>query len=108
MIKWLTALKADIGQGQYQGLWHYAEILDVVVKYLEVSEPVQPHQVDCTGCKFVGTYDTDFPCANCLRKTKDYYGGAKMVNDIDYERATEDVQYCERYEPTYNTEDGSL
>ena len=42
MIKWLTALKADIGQGQYQGLWQSAEILDIVVKYLEASEPVQP------------------------------------------------------------------
>ena len=28
---------------------------------------------DCTGCRFVGTYDTQFPCANCARKTKDYY-----------------------------------
>ena len=28
---------------------------------------------DCTGCRFVGTYDTEFPCANCSRKTKDYY-----------------------------------
>lgn len=30
-------------------------------------------QTDCNGCKFVGTYDTEFPCANCKRKTKDYY-----------------------------------
>ena len=28
---------------------------------------------DCNGCKFVGTYDTEFPCAICARKTKDYY-----------------------------------
>ena len=28
---------------------------------------------DCNGCKFVGYYDTDFPCCNCVRKTKDYY-----------------------------------
>ena len=28
---------------------------------------------DCTGCRFVGTYDTVFPCANCVRKNKDYY-----------------------------------
>lgn len=28
---------------------------------------------DCTGCRFVGTYDTEFPCANCVRKNKDYY-----------------------------------
>ena len=30
-------------------------------------------QTDCNGCKFVGWYDTDFPCVNCSRKTKDYY-----------------------------------
>lgn len=28
---------------------------------------------DCTGCRFVGMYDTQFPCANCVRKNKDYY-----------------------------------
>lgn len=28
---------------------------------------------DCTECRFVGTYDTEFPCANCVRKNKDYY-----------------------------------
>lgn len=27
----------------------------------------------CTGCRFVGMPDTKFPCANCLRKNKDYY-----------------------------------
>lgn len=30
-------------------------------------------RTDCTGCKFVGWYDTEFPCANCVRKNKDYY-----------------------------------
>ena len=30
-------------------------------------------QTDCNGCKIVGWYDTDFPCVNCSRKTKDYY-----------------------------------
>ena len=30
-------------------------------------------QTDCNGCKFVGWYDTDFPCVNCIRKNKDYY-----------------------------------
>lgn len=28
---------------------------------------------DCTGCRFVGAYDTQFPCVNCVRKNKDYY-----------------------------------
>jgi hypothetical protein len=30
-------------------------------------------RTDCNGCRFVGTYDTEFPCANCTRKNKDYY-----------------------------------
>jgi hypothetical protein len=30
-------------------------------------------RTDCTGCKFVGWYDTEFPCVNCIRKNKDYY-----------------------------------
>ena len=38
-------------------------------KMEQVDEP----KTDCNGCKFVGTYDTEFPCANCSRKTKDYY-----------------------------------
>ena len=29
--------------------------------------------ITCDGCKFVGTYDTDFPCRNCIRREKDYY-----------------------------------
>lgn len=30
-------------------------------------------RTDCNGCKFVGWYDTEFPCVNCVRKNKDYY-----------------------------------
>lgn len=30
-------------------------------------------RTDCTECRFVGWYDTDFPCVNCVRKNKDYY-----------------------------------
>ena len=36
-------------------------------------ESADEPQTDCNGCKFVGWYDTEFPCANCIRKTKDYY-----------------------------------
>lgn len=28
---------------------------------------------DCIGCRFVGWYDTEFPCVNCVRKNRDYY-----------------------------------
>lgn len=30
-------------------------------------------ELSCDGCKFVGTYDTDFPCSRCIRREKDYY-----------------------------------
>jgi len=38
---------------------------------------------DCTGCKFVGTYETEFPCAVCERKTKDYYCRADMRGESE-------------------------
>lgn len=45
--------------------------LDVVgaIRTLPSAQPV----ITCDGCKFVGTYDTDFPCRNCIRREKDYY-----------------------------------
>ena len=39
------------------------------------------------------------------------YGADKLMNEQsqrEYEAATEMTEYCERYEPTYNPEDGSL
>ena len=39
------------------------------------------------------------------------YGADKLMKEQsqrDYEAATEMTEYCERYEPTYNPEDGSL
>lgn len=41
----------------------------------------EPYKDDCTGCRFVGTYDTEFPCANCTRKTKDYYTVKEASDD---------------------------
>lgn len=38
MIKWLNNLKSDIGQPQHSQLWQYAEIIDVIAKYLESTE----------------------------------------------------------------------
>ncbi len=39
-------------------------------------------------------------------------GGADMrkgsAESLDYQRAVEDAEYCERYEPTYNPNDGSM
>ena len=33
----------------------------------------QPPTLICDGCRYVGTYDTDFPCSRCIRREKDYY-----------------------------------
>lgn len=35
--RWLAGLKNDIGQSQYQPLWHYAEALDMAIAALSVS-----------------------------------------------------------------------
>lgn len=37
----------------------------------------------CSGCKCLGSYDSDFPCVNCVRITKDYYCGADMRGGDD-------------------------
>lgn len=36
---------------------------------LPSAQPV----ITCDGCRFVSTYDTDFPCCSCVRREKDYY-----------------------------------
>ena len=43
------------------------------IALLPSAQPEHTSNNDCNGCKFVGCYDTDFPCANCIRKNKDYY-----------------------------------
>lgn len=61
--------------------WRYDEETAKEIEWLEALErkvradkadrKTEPQ--DCNGCKFVGTYETEFPCANCSRKSKDYY-----------------------------------
>ena len=46
--------------------------IDLCEKAVGVQPSAQP-VITCDGCKFVGTYDTDFPCRNCIRREKDYY-----------------------------------
>lgn len=61
-----------------------ADKLDVVARLManksEADTPQTDAEIpknalrsDCTGCRFIGWYDTEFPCVNCIRKTKDYY-----------------------------------
>ena len=68
--------------------WTYTEEVDICVDCFErIAEEIKQAdtpqtdeeitknslRTDCNGCKFVGWYDTDFPCVNCIRKNKDYY-----------------------------------
>lgn len=43
IIKWLMNLKNDIGEMQYQQLWHYAEALDIAIETLEQCEMAYEH-----------------------------------------------------------------
>jgi hypothetical protein len=86
-IKWLSNLKNDLGQMQYQPLWHYAEAIDGIIEALKgesifTADRPRGHWIDmadfeqCSECggthlKEVDTYygkaiwiKTDF-CPNC-------------------------------------------
>lgn len=47
-------------------------------------------------------YESDF-CQHCGSPME-----VEHEDDYDYERASDMRDYCERYEPTYNPEDGSM
>ena len=64
----VNLLKADDIPIYYKG--GIKKVIETIDDY--VKRRIEP-QTDCNGCKFVGTYDTEFPCAICARKTKDYY-----------------------------------
>jgi hypothetical protein len=53
-----------------QGLLN--DILDHIVERIMQLPPAHP-LITCDGCRFVGTYYTDFPCCCCTRRGKDYY-----------------------------------
>ena len=57
-----------------------------------------PWDTDCNGCKFIGTYDTEFPCASCSRKTKDYYTKDEPQTNAD--QHTQSVESVESVEQT--------
>ena len=78
MIKWLNNLKSDIGQPQHSQLWHYAEILDVIAKYLESTERTGEweltsdgitHRYVCSKCRNEGDKKDKF-CKNCGAKMR--------------------------------------
>ena len=64
-IVWHDYLVPD-GNGMYhdEKIAYKSQIDD-----LPTAQPV----ITCDGCRFVSTYDTDFPCCSCVRREKDYY-----------------------------------
>lgn len=58
------------------------EISAMMAKIMSLPS-AEPKTVECTGCKCIGSYDLDFSCVNCVRKTKDYYCGADMRGGDD-------------------------
>ena len=50
-----------------------------VVNFLKSRPSAQP-VITCDGCRFVGTYETDFPCRSCVRREKDYYEPERRPN----------------------------
>lgn len=40
-IKWLESLKNEIGQSQYQGLWHYEQALAEIIELLQSDKLIE-------------------------------------------------------------------
>lgn len=40
-IKWLESLKKELGQSQYQGLWHYEQALAEIIELLQSGRLVE-------------------------------------------------------------------
>lgn len=67
---WLQRDAVDVGGLMY---WKRNITFTADTPQTDAEIPKNALRSDCTGCRFVGTYDTEFPCANCVRKNKDYY-----------------------------------
>ena len=67
---WLQRDAVDVG-----GLMYWKRNTTFTADIPQTDSEISKNALrsDCTGCRFVGTYDTEFPCANCVRKNKDYY-----------------------------------
>ena len=70
--------KDFIGYGTYN-----PEVLSNFLKeyFMLSAQPDATRNNDCNGCKYVGHYDTYFPCSNCTRKNKDYYKAERREDD---------------------------
>lgn len=73
-IRWLNSLKKDIGQPQYQALWHYTEVIDMVIEVLSFESE------SCDTCKYYETSHEEYPCSDCTFGNS-YYVSAEVVQD---------------------------
>ena len=71
LISRQMAINGKISVQRTNGLEIYYDEA-VPVEFLKSLPSAQP-KITCDGCRFVGTYDTDLPCRNCVRREKDYY-----------------------------------
>ncbi len=58
----------------------------------------------CGECPYYEIDDEPFACRDMLLNDLN----ALLKRQREYEAAVEMEQYCEKYEPTYNSEDGSM
>ena len=78
----------DALQSRQTEVWEDADIeynegIETALCEIKALQSAEPKTGECSGCKFIGSYDLDFPCVNCVRKTKDYYCGARMRGEDD-------------------------
>ena len=70
-------------------------------EWIYIDEPIigNPYgRYKCSKCNLEEPFESDF-CPHC---------GARMKGADDYERAIEQMEHDMLYEPTYNSEDGSM
>lgn len=91
----------------------YGTLRDIANELKNIREILEKQSTTEQSPK-VGEWLLDGRCSECLIKPltthKNYCPncGAKMKGARDYERAIERMEHDALYEPTYNSEDGSM
>lgn len=88
LIRRSDAIKAF--KKDYKQFWG-TEVIIAKLQLIPVVEPKTDSEIPknalrstCTGCRFVGSYDTEFPCVNCSRRIKDYYAKDELQTDCQW------------------------
>ena len=67
------AYEPQITEEAFEALGMAIKALEQADHFAETDKKATQPVITCDGCRFVGTYDTDFPCCSCVRREKDYY-----------------------------------